>query len=431
MTPKSGKTRAFAKLATTAAMIIGLAAPAWAKVEIEWWDFLAGGDGVRMKALIQQFNAEHPEIEIKGTTLEWGLPFYTKVRTAVAVGEGPDIMTYHLSRLPLALEEGVLSPISDADLAKAGLSKDDFFPAAITAASDDAGQLMALPFDIHAIVMYYNKTALAGTEWLDGDGNLTGIASVEDMTRLLTWAKEQGYSDPLAYQTAGGGGTWRIFYTLLQQQGGALVTDGEVLAGDNLAKAARAIQILADWRAAGLIPEQAEYEASVALFTGKKAVLAVNGVWEVPTYKDQSAADTLGFEWSANEVPQLLDTRATWADSHGFAIPNDPKMTPETRDAVLTIIGWMEKKSLAWGEAGHIPAYKPTVDSAEYQAMQPNATYAVLAETAAFDPRSRIAGVASPVYDAVDNLIVPAVHGYMTPEDAAAQMKEQLQGLLD
>ncbi len=419
------------KLAATTALLTGLCSPAWAQVEVEWWDFLAGGDGVRMKALISQFNEEHPDIQIEGTTLEWGLPFYTKVRTSVAVGAGPDIMTYHLSRLPLALEEDVLSPISDADLETAGLSKDDFFEASITAASTDDGQLMAIPFDIHAVVVHYNRTALEGTEWLDDDGNLTNINSIEDMTELLTWAKEQGFSDPLSFQSEGGGGTWRMFYTLLSQQGGEILTDGEVLAGDNMDKAVTAIQTLADWRAAGLIPEQAAYEASVALFSGKKSVLHINGVWEVPTFKDQTEDGSLGFEWFANEVPQMMDQPATWADSHAFAIPNDPEMTQEKRDAVLTVIGWMQEHSLAWAGAGHIPAYKPTVESAEYAELQPNATYVSLADNAAFDPRSKIAGVASPIYDAVDNLIAPAVHGFLSAEDAAAQMKDQLQGLLD
>ena len=96
--------RKIGKLTAATALALGLSGPAWAQVEVEWWDFLAGGDGVRMKALIGQFNEEHPDIQINGTTLEWGLPFYTKVRTSVAVGQGPDIMTYHLSRLPLALE---------------------------------------------------------------------------------------------------------------------------------------------------------------------------------------------------------------------------------------------------------------------------------------------------------------------------------------
>ncbi|MDD9733262.1 extracellular solute-binding protein [Mameliella sp. AT18] len=424
-------TMKFGKLAAATAVALGLSGPAWAQVEVEWWDFLAGGDGVRMKALIDQFNEEHPEIQISGTTLEWGLPFYTKVRTAVAVGQGPDIMTYHLSRLPLALEEDVLSPISDADLEAAGLSKGDFFEASITAASTDDGQLMAVPFDIHAVVVHYNRTALDGTKWLDADGNLTGISSIADMTELLTWAKGEGFSDPLSFQSEGGGGTWRMFYTLLRQQGGEMLTDGEVLAGDNMDKAVTAIQTLADWRAEGLIPEQAAYEASVALFSGGKSVLHINGVWEVPTFKDSTDDGSLGFEWFANEVPQMMDMPATWADSHAFAIPNDPDMSEEKREAVLTVIGWMQEHSLAWAGAGHIPAYKPTVESDDYAALQPNATYASLADNAAFDPRSKIAGVASPVYDAVDNLIAPAVHGFLSAEDAAEQMKTQLQSLLD
>ncbi|OWV48735.1 multiple sugar transport system substrate-binding protein [Mameliella alba] len=424
-------TMKFGKLAAATAVALGLSGPAWAQVEVEWWDFLAGGDGVRMKALIDQFNEEHPEIQISGTTLEWGLPFYTKVRTAVAVGQGPDIMTYHLSRLPLALEEDVLSPISDADLEAAGLSKGDFFEASITAASTDDGQLMAVPFDIHAVVVHYNRTALDGTKWLDADGNLTGISSIAEMTELLTWAKGEGFSDPLSFQSEGGGGTWRMFYTLLRQQGGEMLTDGEVLVGDNMDKAVTAIQTLADWRAEGLIPEQAAYEASVALFSGGKSVLHINGVWEVPTFKDSTDDGSLGFEWFANEVPQMMDMPATWADSHAFAIPNDPDMTDEKREAVLTVIGWMQEHSLAWAGAGHIPAYKPTVESDDYAALQPNATYASLADNAAFDPRSKIAGVASPVYDAVDNLIAPAVHGFLSAEDAAEQMKAQLQALLD
>ena len=32
-----------------------------------------------------------------------------------------------------------------------------------------------MPFDIHAVVLYYNKDLLAGTPYLDADGKLTGI----------------------------------------------------------------------------------------------------------------------------------------------------------------------------------------------------------------------------------------------------------------
>ncbi len=52
--------------------------PAIAQQNITRWDFLSGGDGVRMKALINRFNEEHPDIKISGTTLEWGFPITPK-----------------------------------------------------------------------------------------------------------------------------------------------------------------------------------------------------------------------------------------------------------------------------------------------------------------------------------------------------------------
>jgi multiple sugar transport system substrate-binding protein len=123
----------------------------------------------------------------------------------------------------------------------------------------------------------------------------------------------------------------------------------------------------------------------------------------------------------------------TWADSHAFAIPLQAGQEgdPEKRKAVMEVIGWMEKNSLRWADAGHIPAYLPVANSAEHKAMEPNAGYAALADNAAYDPRSTIAGVASPVYDATLNIIVPAVHGFLTPEDAVVQIKEQLQPLMN
>ncbi len=48
-------------LATVALM----AGAARAEETVVWWDFLGGGDGVRMKKLIEDFNTEHAgEIKI-------------------------------------------------------------------------------------------------------------------------------------------------------------------------------------------------------------------------------------------------------------------------------------------------------------------------------------------------------------------------------
>lgn len=407
------------------------AMPVLAKTQtVTWWDFLSGGDGVRMKSMIKAFNADHKDIKIKATTLDWGVPFYTKVRTAIAVGRGPDVMTYHLSRLPLGLSEKELSPITPTDMKNAGLTKSDFFSRAVHAATGPDGKLYAVPLDIHSIVLYYNKTYLKGTRFLNDKGQLTGINSLADFNEALKVAKKNGSSIPVTYATADDGGVYRVFYTLLAQQGGTLIdSKGDILPGDSTQKAIKAVQIMRSWHDHGYQPEQSSYQASVALFTSGKSAFQLNGVWEVPTMKDLQAKGKLGFQWGAVQVPKLLEKQTTWADSHSFAIPNQ-KISPAKRKAVMEVIGWMERHAITWATAGHIPAYKPVTESAAYKKMQPNATYAPLVKTATYDPRSVIAGVASPVYDAAINIISPAINGYMSPKQAVEQMKQELKSRL-
>ena len=64
-----------AALVASALMVTGVHAQT---VDVTWWDFLGGGDGVRMKTLLADFNAEYAgKIQINATTLDWGIPFYT------------------------------------------------------------------------------------------------------------------------------------------------------------------------------------------------------------------------------------------------------------------------------------------------------------------------------------------------------------------
>src|SRR5664279_4598945 len=143
------------KLLLSAALIVATAVGASAKETVVWWDFLGGGDGARMKKLIEDFNTEHAgKIQIQATTLAWGTPFYSKVQTSTAIGQGPDIMTYHASRLPLGVSQNVVSEITDADMKAIGMSADSFAKATWDAAHVD-GKQYAVPFDTHPIVLYY------------------------------------------------------------------------------------------------------------------------------------------------------------------------------------------------------------------------------------------------------------------------------------
>ncbi|CDX24631.1 ABC-type sugar transport system, periplasmic component [Mesorhizobium sp. ORS 3324] len=423
--------RRILKKALAAAALIAFTAGAQAKETVVWWDFLSGGDGVRMKSLIDQFNKEHADsIEIQATTLEWGVPFYTKVQTSAAVGEGPDVMTYHLSRLPLGVSTGTLREITPEELKAAGLSADNYAPANWKAAQVD-GKQYAIPFDIHSIVLYYNKDKLAAAGLLGADGLPKGLDGVDNFHAALEKLKASGSEYGVSIHSAAGDSQWRIFYSLFSQQGGKFLSDnGKFLEGDNLDKAVKATSVVAKWVADGLAPKSTDYPASIALFTSGKAAMHINGVWEVPTFTDLAKQNKLGFQWGAIQLPTFFEQPATWADSHSFAIPNrkGKEISPEKLKAVLEIVKWMNEHSLFWATAGHIPAFTPVTSSDDFKKMQPNATYSTLAKTAVFDPSSKLAGVASPVYDAAGNFLMPAINGELDPQGAMEQMRDDLDG---
>jgi multiple sugar transport system substrate-binding protein len=409
---------------------LGFTGVAQAEQTVVWWDFLGGGDGVRMKKLIEDFNTAHSgEIKIDATTLEWGTPFYAKVQTSAAVGEAPDIITYHASRIPLAVQQGVLQEITAEDWATMGLGEGDFADATWDAVSID-GKQYAVPLDTHPIVLYYNKDLLAAAGMLDDNGLPKGMDSREGFTATLQALKDNGVKFPLGSVTADGNFMFRTIYSLVGQQNGELMTDGEFLAGDNADKLANALGVLAEWTKAGLQSTYTDYPATVALFTSGEAAMMINGVWEVPTMTDLNAQGKL-FNWGAVELPVIFDKPSTYADSHAFALPaNKGKdMSPEKRAAALTVVSWIANNSLFWATAGHIPAYGPVTASDEYKAMEPNATYSSLTANMIFDPKTPLAGVAGPIFDVMSTYFVPTLNGEMDPAEAVESIKEELNAL--
>jgi multiple sugar transport system substrate-binding protein len=405
-------------------------AAAYAEETVVWWDFLGGGDGVRMKKLIEDFNAEHAgSIRIDGTTLDWGVPFYSKVQTSAAVGEAPDVMTYHASRIPLAVSQGILDEITAADWTAMGLGEADFASATWDAVTID-GKQYAVPLDTHPIVLYFNKDLLRAAGVLGDDGKPMGLDSREGFTATLQALKDSGVQFPLGSVTADGNFMFRTVYSLMCQQGGELQTGDEFLVGDNGEKLENALAVLQEWTNDGLQSTYTDYPATVALFTSGGAAMMINGVWEVPTMTDLAAQGKL-FEWGAVEIPVIFDKPCTYADSHTFAIPKNQgkEMSAEKRAAVLEAISWIDHNSLFWATAGHIPAYATVTASSEYMAMEPNASYSPLTANMIFDPKSTLAGVAGPIFDVMSTYFVPTLNGEMDPAEAVEEIKDELNSM--
>ena len=417
-----------------AASALGLTVPlalaqAQPRIEIRLWTLLSGGDGARMKALIDDFNASQRGVRVVSTTLKWGEPFYTKLITSTVVGEGPDIATVHLSRLPNLAGGGVLRPIAAAELGAAGLRGSDYFPRQWEK-SRYAGAHYAIPLDLHPLVLYYNKNLVSQAGLLDASGKLKPIVGYDALTAAFKGVKERTGKAGLAMESGQGSyAIWRLWVSLLAQRKVALIENGRFVYGQaGVEELAR----VSAWFTRGYAPAGLDYPASTSQFMGGGAGFMINGVWEVPELVRATKAGTLGFDYGIVPLPQLYQDASVWTDSHAFAIPaNEGRpMTPEKLRAVLAFTAYVSRHSMGWAEGGHVPAYRPVAESAEARALMPNALYADAARNVVYDPDGWYMGAAGPVEAMASKFMPGALSGQLTPIEAMGMFEREAARLL-
>jgi multiple sugar transport system substrate-binding protein len=415
------------RIAWTAALAavawIGVAGAADAQpVTLSYWNFFTGGDGGRMNELVQDFNKSQSQVKIEASTLAWGLPFYTKLRTAILSGNGPDVFSFHLSRMPDWGPEGLLRPVTSDELSSVGLKADEFAPHAWDAAHAD-GKLYAVPLDTHTLVLYVNLTLAKKAGLTDANGALKPINSMADFVADMEaiHAKTGAYGVDFS-SDAVAADPWRIWYSLLRQQDAQIVADGK----DAFVKPGTvALQAVADWVKKGLMVGKLDSATAPGIFLGGNSGFMLAGDWNRPTLADAEAKHQLQFEYAILPLPKFYQTAASWADSHSFGMPGKAnQLAPQKLAAVLQFISFVEKHAITWAEGGHIPAYLPVTQSQAYLSMKPNNEYRAAADEVAYDPQVWYAGVAGPLYVLAMRYLNAGMNGEMTIDQAMTQFAQ-------
>lgn len=403
------------------------AAPA--QTEVRMWTLLSGGDGARMRALVEQFNASQREVRVVSTTLRWGEPFYTKLITATVVGAGPDLATVHLSRITNLAGGGVLRPISDAELQSAGLRGSDFFPRQWSKVQH-AGQTYAVPLDLHPLVLYYNKQLAGQAGLLDASGKLTPLDGIAAVTNAFRQVKEKTGRAGMTMESAQSSyAIWRLWVSMLAQRDSVVIANGRFSYGR---AGEQSLAQVASWFQNGYATPGLDYPASTSQFMGGNAGFMFNGVWEVPELVAATARGTLGFEYGIVPLPRMYNNASAWADSHGFALPaNEGHLpTPAKTAAILRFVAFVSTHSMGWAEGGHIPAYRPVAESAAARALMPNAMYASAATSVVYDPDGWYMGAAGPLEAIASKFLPAALSGQLTPADALGRFETEAARLL-
>ncbi|WP_410772201.1 ABC transporter substrate-binding protein [Fontibacillus sp. BL9] len=391
------------------------------KVTLSFWTLFSGGDGDNMQAMIDAFNKEHPNIQVKNTKLEWG-EYYTKLITAVGNGNGPDIGISHISRLPDLIDQGVVSELDDV-ATEADVDWSTFNQNILDASVVD-GAHYAVPIDTHPFIMYYNKKLLKEAGLLDDEGKPILEQSADGFITFLTTLKEKlpQKVTPFALSNTNDD-PFRLWWALYSQLGGNdVVSDDLGSAQVDTDKAVQAAQYIQDLFHKHKVIKLNDPDFYKNFQSGTAAIM-MTGVWATGTWES-----TKDLEFGAMPIPKVFDQEATWGDSHTVILPVTKKEDPAKRKAAITFANWLADNGQVWAKAGHIPSKPSVFEKQEFKDLPYRSDYVSVASTVKFSKPStknwQIRDLAMFKY------LNEIWANKMTPADGIAKMSAEVQKVL-
>ncbi|WDF33918.1 ABC transporter substrate-binding protein [Arthrobacter agilis] len=380
-------------------------------VELSFWNGFTGGDGPFMEQMIDDFNAEHENIEVSSNTMQWA-DFYQRLPAAVTAGEGPDVGVMHLDQLSTMAARNVIVPVDD--LAETlELTGDDF-----TKEVWDAGvyqdERFGIPLDVHSLAMYYN------TEHFEKAGITeppTDAASFQDALEKLQAA---GYENPFWMPTL-----WpsHLMNLSLQWQYGNEPYDAEASKA-NFASPEGLEAI--DWQRNivedGYSPSSVAIDSQYVAFKNGETSITWDGIWQL---NDLEAS---GLPYAAVPIPTIGDEKAVWANSHNFFLPRQAQPDPDKQNAAKVFIAWMSENSAEWAGSGMIPARESVRSGGALDGM-PQEAIAEEIDAMRFLPA--VPGIGAVQTETLEVAVSKSVLGEESPEDAMTEAADNASKLME
>lgn len=297
---------------------------------------------------IAQFKDENPDVEVKVTYTPFA-DYWTKLKTSLAGGSGPDIFWMNGPNFYQYASSGLIKdiqPLIDGD----GLDTSVYTPALIDLYTY-GDKLWGLPYFLDSVGLFYNKKMFddAGIPYPDETWDW---AKIEEVGSKLT-NKEKGIYGYIASAANQAG-----YYNLIHQAGGFVISEDKTKSGFNSAETQSALQWTKDLMDKGISPSaQAQIETKVnQIFGSGKAAMLPNISVNAPTLYEM-LGDDLG-------VAVLPKGKQQASIVHGLSWVMNNKTKHEK-------LAWELQKVLAGEEAGKslaesgfsIPAYKGTEDA--------------------------------------------------------------------
>lgn len=379
---------------------------------LKFWDFHSEAEKKFFQDLVKEYNSLHKDkVKIEYTAFNQSDYTTTKLPVAFANEEGPDIFMVSPGDFTKYAESGIMA---DLDSYFPEGAKEDFLPAAIDAVTYD-NKVLALPYELELLGLYYNKKMLA-------DANVEVPKTWDELkaaAEKLTTDKVAG----LVLPTDKGPYLNFIWYPFLWQQGGNVLNEEGTKSTFNSPEVAKALDYWGSFFQDGDAPSKLQYGPWDAANIGSgTAAMTIVGTWAIPVleneYKDveiglapiptpdggKAATDAGGWKMAVNSKSENVEEAAKfimWCFAEDKSRPL--KWATEIKFAYSPRLSVIEEGEKIYGEglrkvfteeiydsAIPEPRYGPEVVDAVGEAMQKVMFSKVKGEDAAAEAHKKI-----------------------------------------
>src|SRR4051794_11209218 len=352
--------------------------PPAGNVDLTVWNAFTGPDGNFFKKIVDDFNSATPNIKVKVET-QPGAEYTQRLEAAASANKLPDVLQLGYDQIPLLTEEGIINPVDD--FAQTGGYGPQQYPEAVWNASRWKDKQMGIPFDVHPMILFYNKKLFTDAG-LDPASPPTDTASFEAAIKAV---QDKTDADGLQMVASGPGANFLvgIVWAMLFYQGGGQWTnedyseatfnsDAGVNASTYLAHLVKDLNV-----------KKVESDAELNAFLQGKNAMMFNGPWQLTAAQD-ALKDDLGVAL----VPKFFGD-GDWSGSHILSISPTAQDGGDKQAAAYYFMDWFINHSLDWAASGQVPALNDVRSQLQGQTkgvLPYIAQIAPLAETVQFLP---------------------------------------------
>lgn len=385
---------------------------------VEWALWASGSDEqAQWQHVADMVHEKYPKIKVKLRTSPFG-DYFTKLKTQMAGGQSPCIVTMQSLRLPKFAK--TLAPLDDL-MAENDFAKSEWSKPALEALQWE-GEQLGLPYGFSTLLMYYNADAFAKAGVPEPKPGWT-IEDFEKAAAELTQKGRPGFG--MSFSDL-------HMFSMLGSYNGARPVDesGKLqMTTPKMKQAFSWYSGLATKQQVGSVPaSSSEIPWGEQQFANGNVAMAVDGTWNLG-----SNTSTAKFDLGVAPLPEGDDPISYIADS-GFSVAESCEAKEEAYKAISVLTGPKAQKYLAsQGRAyparpAQVKAFESYLSSEEFAGKNPELAQQVKAAVKSeFSDAVPFLGTNN--WDATTKLIarhfLPAYTGASTPEKALQTVQQQ------